>query len=367
MPPPPLQDGRPTLTTSQRRQYFEEVRFIEVRHLAYLFYKKPDGEPLLKYEDTLDNRDMVKNNVLAYEVAQGWLIPDGTEGQTQVPAQPQQQPTQPVVQQGAPQMQPFNPPPNGVPAPQPQMAPAPMPQQPQYAMPPQQQMQPQQMQAPVPQQQPIPQPQYAAPAPQMAPPPVATPQQAAGVPPQQEAPAGAPTGRRRKGQGTAVAPPPAAPPPPPQGAPVQQFAPPQQQAMQFGAPPPGMPVPQQMAPPQQMQQMPPAPFGAPVPMQSGPAAYQPQPQAQQGAPQPQQAAAVDLNPVLARVDALARLVAAQNGQIKELRLTAEISLGLLHHLYLVNPQLQPQQGQPQLPRTLPDFKKYFQQFVGTPQ
>lgn len=357
MPPPPLQDGRPTLTVSQRRQSFEECRFLDVRHLAYLHYKKPGtDEPLLRYEETLDNREMVKQTVLGFEISQGWLIPDGTEGQIQVPAQPQPQTVSPppAVPQGAPQMnQPFNPPPNGAPVPQPQMAPAPMPQQPQYAMP-----QPQ-MQQPPPQQMQVPQPQYAAPAPQqmMQPPPVANPQQAAaaGAPPQQEAPATAPTGRRRKGQGTAVAPPPAAPPPPPQGVPVQQFAPPQQMAMQL--PPP---------------QAAPAPFGAPPPMQGGPAPYQPQaqqpvPQQMAPPPQAQQAApTVDLSQVTGRVDALAKIVEVQGKQLAEARLTSEIALGVLHHLYLVNPQLQPQQGQPQLPRTLPEFKKYFQQFVGTP-
>jgi hypothetical protein len=359
MPPPPLQDGRPTLTVSQRRQYFEECRFLDVRHLAYLHYKKPGtDEPLLRYEETLDNREMVKQAVLAFEVAQGWLIPDGTEGQIQVPAQPQPQPPtpQPAVQQGAPQMQPFQPPPNGAPVPQQMAAPAPMPQQPQYSMPP-----PQMAPAPVPQQ--VPQPQYAAPAPQMAPPPVASPQQAAaaGAPPPQEAPAAAPTGRRRKGQGTAVAPPPAAPPPPPAGTPVQQFAPPQQMQMQL--PPQGAP---QVAPPPQAA---PAPFGAPAPQsfagQGAPAPFNPQ--APQAAPPQQAAPSVNLSEVTGRVDALAKIVEAQSGQIKELRLTAEIAVGMLHHLYLTNPALStPRQGQPPLPTTLPEFKKYFQQFVGTP-
>lgn len=363
MPPPPLQDGRPTLTVSQRRQFFEECRFIEVRNLAYIQYKKPDGEPLLRYEDTLDNREQTKQMVLAYEVAQGWLIPDGTEGQIQVPAQPTPQPEVQTQQpQGAQQMtQPFVP--NGAPpAPQQPMG-APIP-QPQYAPPPMQQMAPPpQMQQPQ-MQAPVPQPQYQPPPqPQMqaAPPPVANPAQAAaaGVPPQQEAPAQQPTGRRRKGAGTAVAPPPAAPPPPPAGAvPQPQFAPPpapQQMAMQL--PPPGP----QMAPPPQAA---PAPFGAPL----APAPQQFQPQAQQAAPQSQAAApAADLTPVLARVDALAKIVEAQTAQLKTQGNSLQVALGMLHHLYLVNAQLQPQQGQPPLPQTLPEFVKYFQKFVGTPQ
>lgn len=369
---PPLQDGRPTMTVSQRRQFLEEVRFLEVRHLAYLHYMKPGtSEPIMKYEDTLDDRAKVRQNVLNYEIAAGWLIPDGTEGQVQAAPNPQPQ-TQPEVQQGAPQMNPpppFAQVPNGAPQMQaPQMVPQPPPM---FATPPgmpQPQQIPQMAPPPPPQyQQPVPQPMMAPPqqqmqpAPQMAPP-VASPQQAAamGVPQQQEAPAAAPTGRRRKGQGAGVAPPPAAPPPAPQGA--QAYAQPQQQQMQYAAA-----APQQMAPPMAA----PAPFGAPpaqfapqAPVQSG---FQPQqqaPQAMQG--QGGSAPGVDLSQTNGRIDALTKIVGEQSTQIKSLSGNLELALGMLHHLYLCTPGLAAQAGQPPLPNTLPEFKKYFGKFIGNP-
>lgn len=364
---PPLQDGRPTMTVSQRRQFLEEVRFLEVRHLAYLHYMKPGtSEPIMKYEDTLDDRAKVRQNVLNYEIAAGWLIPDGTEGQVQAAPNPQPQ-TQPEVQQGAPQMNPpppFAQVPNGAPQMVPQPPPMfatppgmPQPQQiPQMAPPP-----PPQYQQPVPQPMMAPPQQQMQPAPQMAPP-VASPQQAAamGVPQQQEAPAAAPTGRRRKGQGAGVAPPPAAPPPAPQGA--QAYAQPQQQQMQYAAP-----APQQMAPPMAA----PAPFGAPpaqfAPQASVQSGFQPQqqaPQAMQG--QGGSAPGVDLSQTNGRIDALTKIVGEQSTQIKSLSGNLELALGMLHHLYLCTPGLAAQAGQPPLPNTLPEFKKYFGKFIGNP-
>lgn len=345
MPSPQLDaSGRPTMTVSQRRQYFEDCRFLEVRHLAYIHYKKPDQTPILKYEDTLDNREMVKSLVLNYEIAAGWLIPDGTEGQVQVPAQPQlQQPL--AAPQGAPQMQPFQPPPNGTPVPM-QQAPVPQPQM--QMQPPPMFAQPQpQMQAPIPQQAPQ---QYAQqPVPQ---------QQAAPQPQQQEAPAAAPTGRRRKGQGTAVAPPPAAPPPQPQGSvPVQQFAPPQQQGLPFN---PGAP---QMAP--MPQGGPPPMFGTPAPAPT----FQTPPQPQFGAPatqaQPAAPAVVDLGPVIQRVDALAKIIEAQATELKTVKNINLQILTVLQHMYLTNQQLA-QNTQGKDVRSLPDFQGWLQQFIGNP-
>lgn len=336
MPAPPLTpDGRPTLTVTQRRQQLEEARFLEVRHLAYLHYKKPDGTPLVGYEQTLDNREAVKSAVLGHEITAGWLIPDGTEGQIQVPAQPQPQP-QLAAPQGAPQMQPFQPPPNGTPVPM-QQAPAAMPQPPMFAQPPPQ------MQAPVPQMAPQ---QYAQPAPQMMAPPVASPQQAASVAPQQqEAPSTAPTGRKRRGQGTAVAPPPAAPPAQTAPVQVQQFPPPQQGQIPFGQP---------------------APMGSPPPMFGAPAAFpgfNPGPQQAAPVPQQQTAATVDLTPVIGRIDALAKIIEAQNVELKILKTLSYQAMTVLQHLYLSHPELSKNAvGK----NTLPDFQAWLQQFIGNP-
>jgi hypothetical protein len=315
------------ITVSQRRSQIDETRFIDIRGLAYLQYKKPDKTPLMRYEETLDNRDIVKAAVLNFETNAGWLIRDGTEGQ--VPVQVVQPPT--AAPQGVPQMSvPFSPPQqNG--APQPQFAPP----QNGFQQPPQPQFAPQGQPAPQ-------QPQYQAP--QMQPPPVASPQQAA-APQQQEAPTTAPTGRRRKG--AAVAPPPGAPPPQPQA--------PAQPQMQFAAPP------QQQVPVQQFQQpQVPQGFQAPVPQA-------PQPQA----PAHQQPVSVDLTPVFQRIDAIGGIVSAlgkELGDVKQALADSKMRelqmLTVLQHLYLSHPQLGPSVADK---RTLPEFQAYLSQFVGTPQ
>lgn len=329
MPAPPLQDGRPTLSTTQRRQQLEECRFVDVRNLAYIEYKRTDGTPLMRYEDTLDDRDKTKAAVLAFEISQGWLIPDGTEGQVQVPVT-----TQPTAAQGTQQMAttPFSPSPNGAPMQVPQQQPGQPP--PMFAVPPGQmppQQMPQQMQMPQmmpPQQQFAPQQTFAPQqVPQMMAPPVATPQQvvAAAAPPQQEAPTQAPTGRKRRG--SAVAAPPAAPPQQP--APAQQFA----------------PVPTQQFAPQ-------------APQQFAPQGFQPQPTQQ--APQAQPQVGVDLTPVIQRVDALGKMVETLGKENAELRHTNLQVLTCLHHLYLSNQGLA---AKAEGKNTLPEFQKYLDQFI----
>lgn len=338
-------DGTPKLTTSQRRSQLDETRFVDVRHLAYLNYKKPDETPLMEYHDTLDNRDLVKAAVLNHEVTLGWVLRDGTEGQSPQAAQPQTL-AQPGVQMSN---IPFSPPPNG--APQQQMMQAPQQQQfapppgggvPFGAPPPQQQFAPpqqQQMQMPMPPAQPQMQmqaPQQQAPAQQSGPAP-------------QDPPAAPPTGRRRKG--AAVAPPPGAP------VPQQQMqAPAQQQAPQM-----------QFAPPQGQQ----APQGAPAPQfAAAPTLPQFTPPGNglpsQGAPAPQAPASVDLTPLIGRIDALAGLVTNLTKETTEQKMLLLKSMAVLHHMYLVNPAFQPQAGAQPLPRTLPEFSTFLAQFVGTP-
>lgn len=334
----PVQPGTPAAV---RRQQIDTAKFVDVRNLAYLIYKKPDGSPLMTYQETLENRDRVKDRVLEFEIMSGWVVPDGTGPAIQ----------QPTPNNGNPQMSSPVPPPmmmpqpatptqaaqvpvhNFQPAPQqfqqmpPQMA-APM----QQMMPPQMPMMPPGMPPPM-----MP---PSAP-PQMAPPP-ATVEQAAAAP--------APGGKTRRTKGSAVAPP---PPPPPQGAPPQQMqmqmAPPMQQAPV--APPPAPP---QFAPPPQ------APQFAPPPQA---------PQVQQQAPA---APAQDLKPLIdnvgqgvsAAVNNTNELKAHLDYVTKELHDTKALLAQLcvaLHHLYLTSPAGANQQGKL---NALPDFTKFLDQYTG---
>jgi hypothetical protein len=328
---------QPQLTVSQRLVQLQQSRFLDCRHLVYLHYKKPDGSPLLTYEETLDDRDKVYNAIIQYELAQGTVLPDQQgQGQTIQSVSVQftnpQQAEQPVVQ-GAPQMsqsfpgampqmpqqpqqQAPQPPQMAAPFGQPmQQAPQMFQQQPQQApqQPQFQQQQPPQMFAQAPQQapqmfqqQPVPQ-QFQQPqAPQQA-----APQQMA--PPQQEQPAQAPAGKGRGKMKNAVAPPPA-------GAPLipatqqQTFAPPAQP--QQAAP---QQAPLQFAPPQQAPQQ---------PQFSPPAASAP-------------AATVDLTPLITRQDLMGTTIdslARQQAQILE---NQNLILVAMHHLYSTHPTLGP--------------------------
>lgn len=335
------------VTVSQRRAQIEQARFIELRQLVYMQYKKPDGSPLMLYEETLDDRNKVFDAILRFELEQGWLIPDGTESalQQQVPQNVPQQSTQsaPAVSQGAAQMNmPFAP---GVP----QQAPAAQPQQ-QFAAP---------TGAPPPMFAPgavqgapmfSPQPPQAAPmAPQQAPQPAYAAPQAPQAPQQQEAPAAAPTGRgrgRMKAAGNAVAPPPA-PAPAPQAAPGPQFAAPQaaQAPAQFV---PGAPAQQPFVP-----QAAPAfaPQAAPAPVQTAPV----------------QAAQIDLSPIVARLDATGVTVESTQKKLdevlnnqRELLANQNAILVALHHMYASNPALQSLVGEV---KDAGAFKAYLKKYV----
>lgn len=322
----------PGMPLGVRKQQLETSRFIDIRNLAAHLYKKsgPNGQlvPLMTYNETLDNRDLVRKTILIHEMScthQGnpLVVNDGTN--LDAPPTAAQQPPNGV--QNGTQMQPPVPQPQYA-APQPPVGPAAAGAAPmqQYAPPPQQ------FAPPPPQQQFAPPPQQMAPAP-------ADPAAAAAAP--------APGGRKRRGGGgAAVAPPPAAPPP--AAAPPQQFAPPQAPPGAFAAaaPPPAMPN-GQWTPPQGQ---------APAP------SWQPPTQA---APPPPQAAApapgVDLSPVFTKLDDLGRGVTYATKIGDELKVQFNQIMVALHHLYLSNPATGQATGGKA--NTLPEFQQFLNQYL----
>lgn len=317
---------KPGTFAAVRRQELDNASFIDIRNLAYLAYKNPDQTPLMTYAETLDHRGMVKQKILQFEVASGWITPDGSETQPFSDANPNANNGATMSQQ-PPMMPP------GVPM---------MPQQPQQMqmpMMPQQQMPQQQMMPPgvglpgVPSMPAYAPPMQAAPPPSMHPQ-MASPAQAA------EAAAQPATPGKRRGRGSQVA----APPPPPPGAPPpmqQQMAPPQQQMM---------PPPQQMMMP-------------PVPVQNFPQ------QQQQMAPP--QAGGVDSKLVadLGRgLEVLSKnnmeLSAKLDYALKEMADTKMMlaqAFTAIHHLYLGSSAGQSTAGQA---NTLQDFQKFLERYMG---
>ncbi|MEI6503223.1 MAG: hypothetical protein WCP21_19605, partial [Armatimonadota bacterium] len=49
------------MSASQRKAQLDQARYVAVRNLAHLVYKKADGSPLMTFGETLDDRDHVKN------------------------------------------------------------------------------------------------------------------------------------------------------------------------------------------------------------------------------------------------------------------------------------------------------------------
>ena len=260
---------KPGMLASQRKAELDAARFVAVRNLAYMLYKKPDGSSLMTYQETLDNREMVKQAIINLEISEGLVQND--LGMTAAP--PSQAP-QMIPQNGAQMAQ--QPPQMSFPtqpAPQAPMSPAQFAQMPMAPQPMQQQQfapAPQQFAPPMQQQQFSPAPQaYAAPQMQPQPPGFAPQQQmmaAPAAPPMENAPV---TGKKRKAAaGNAVAPPPTGAPMAPPG-----FVPPQGPApvMQFQQPALQQPFQVQFAPQQQAQQ--PQAVNAPqvqMPQQGGP-------------------------------------------------------------------------------------------------
>jgi hypothetical protein len=339
-----------------RKQQLETSRFIDIRNLVRYIYKKPgpNGQllPLMEYQDTLNERELVRKTILIHEMScthqgQPLVVNDGTN--LDVPASTQAaQPPPNGVQNGTQQMQP----------PVPQYAPPPAPVGPAAV-------------AQVPQQYAPPQaaPQAYAPpaAPQMAP-------QAAPVPPVGAPPAAGPAevaaaapapGGGRKRRGAAAAPPPAAPPPAVAG---PQYAPPpgpgamvppgyQPQAA-APAPAPGWAPPNGAAP---------APAAAWTPPAGAPAVAP--------APPPQAAPGLDLTPLIQRLDSIGQgmamtvkhnedlkaFVGQLQSQVQGVSAIAMQALCALHHIYLTNPQTaNATQGKA---NTLTDFQAFLSNYL----
>lgn len=309
----------PGTPASVRKGQLDAARYVAVRNLAHMIYKKPDGSALMTFGETLDERDKVKATIIGHEISLGLLVNDLQPG---------------VVPAAQPQAVPMA-------APVPVAAPAP-------------QAVPQQMSL------------AGAPpngssqfVPQMAVPPAATPQAAAAAgaaPQEQSAPPAVPARKRRTaaGVGAAVAPPPASPAgvPAPQAAPPA-FSPPPQASF---APPAAAP---QMTP---QAAFTPAAFTPPV----GPAPV-PQPVAA-----PSASVSVDLSPILAKLDQLGAGLAeiakdgeqlkAENAALKKILTNV---FGALHHIYMVDPVLK-QSPEVQQAGTLAAFEAYLSKFTGNP-
>lgn len=67
---------KPGTFFSDRKRELETARFVVVRNLVYLTYKKKDGSPLMTYIETMDDRDGVRECILAYELYNQLIIPD---------------------------------------------------------------------------------------------------------------------------------------------------------------------------------------------------------------------------------------------------------------------------------------------------
>lgn len=279
---------RAGMPASQRLGELNAARFVAVRNLAHLIYKKPDGSSLMTYQETLDDRERVKLTIVEHEIALGLLSNDlgATPAAVAAPVAPTQAAAVAAPQPTPAQQVPMQPTMPQMPVAAPQMAPvAPMPVAPVAA------------------------PQMVA---QVAP--------APGAPAEQSAPAPV-TGRARRGRGTgagvAVAPPPAA------AAPMVPLA----------AAPTAMAAPQAMAAPMAA----PTPMAAPMAAPMAPAFIPPTvgtATAQGGAPAP-----VDLSPVIGRLDKLGEGVSALSAENDALKAQLGLLLIAVHHLYSTDPTL----------------------------
>jgi hypothetical protein len=321
---------RQGMTASQRKAELDSARFVAVRNLAYMIYKKHDGSPLMSYQETLEDREKVKHVILQYEIAASLVAND--LGGTPV-AGPTNGASAPMV-------------PASLPAPQQAMAPTQMAPTAPYATP-----------AVAP-----------PPTPQMAP---ASPQQAAmaasGAPPQQVEPVAAvPAGRKRRSNaggaptGVAVAPPPGGPTiMPPTQVPALGFTPGAPTVVPtMPTPGPIMPGPATSGPPTGFQQTYAGPVGS----------------VQQS----------DLGPVLQRLEAigaeLGRGLSAVSKDVDEVRqrvaniegvVSKDLAVNLqalasLQHIYGSFPNLLEFLKQNKVGATLNDFQKFLAQFTGNP-
>ena len=324
---PTLVLPKPGQTTSQRRKELDEASFIVSRNLVHRHYKDAAGNPLMNFQQTLDDRELVKTTIVNHEASIGALVEDGGGRQPTTPLHL----VQPVEQPVAPQGEVMPVPPQQLPMPFPQ------PQQPQPSVP----MMPQPMQGPP---QPMPPP-YQPPMPPQQPyPPQAIPAPANPA----EAAAAPVTGKKRRpASGVAVAPPPAAIAPPVYQQPPQAVA---QQPMPYQPPQPPMPMPYQ------------------PPMQQTPPVQHP----------PTQGGSLDM--VIQKLDDLgkgleiaagngndaAKATKALAGEVADLRNSLNLVLATLHHMYLVTPAtMNIAQGKNIAGFT--EFKAFIQSYVGNPK
>ena len=74
---------KPGTTATQRKAEFDNPEIVKrstIRHLAYQFYKQPDGSPVATYAQTIDNFEDVKWAVIRHEVATGQVIDEVDDG-----------------------------------------------------------------------------------------------------------------------------------------------------------------------------------------------------------------------------------------------------------------------------------------------
>jgi len=101
---------------SEREQAFKNCTFFTLRKVAteglkidtgQTIYLNGDGKPFCDYNDTIRDRNLVRQRILDYELAQGWLVDD--RGAQEAVAQIVQSVPQPVVQPIPEQVQMINP------------------------------------------------------------------------------------------------------------------------------------------------------------------------------------------------------------------------------------------------------------------
>jgi hypothetical protein len=98
---------KPGMTASQRKAELDSARFVAVRAMAHMHYKDANGNPLMTYQQTLDDRERVKQVILIHEIASGLVTDDlgvAQGAQQMAPVtQPVAQPT-PAAHAQVPQM-----------------------------------------------------------------------------------------------------------------------------------------------------------------------------------------------------------------------------------------------------------------------
>lgn len=332
-------------TYSEREQAFKNCTFFTLRKVAteglkhdtgQMLYVSADGKPFCDYNDTIRDRNLVRQRILEYELAQGWIVDDRGA---------QVAPVQPVAVQSVQPAVPAQETMTSVPVPIIAAASmtinaAPAPQQPQ---------------------------------PQPQPPP---------------SDAGAPMGKKRPGPRlpSAVAPPTAAvTPTPPPGAMVVQAAPVQATAQM--APTVVVPVTEQP----QVQQFT-QPAAAPAPIMSftvrAAPVQAPEPQAQ--TTQPPAASDKKLDAIGSGLEIISRdveahrkdfsqfvsnmsdqvnssnkAIKAHDEALKDIQKTLEMLMAAVHHMYVMNPTMQAKMAEMKMvaPTNTIEFREYLVKFT----